>query len=384
MNISRLFILIFLFFASLAQVSYAKECRKANMLNSHRGFSNIRIQPSVQPLKLEQSTDYLRNEIKKLEFNSLVLKRFASLDEYVDKNCTNALLVVKDGRLVYEKYSQWTGVNDKLYSASMAKTLTSIMIGILIDEKKLELTTKASDIYPELAQSAFSNDTVEDLLRMNSSAKLRDCYEDCSDGDNQRLNPQISPRTNTLEYLSQKIEKGQKPFFYSGANTALLGLMIKKLSGKHPAEFWHEKVWSQVGAESDGYWIVNNGKELGFQCCYTATARDWVKIGIMLANYGEINQQKILSKEYVEAMASGNIAIAQPQGRRGYGLHVWTPRNTPRADMKTIEMIGAYGQFLVVDPITKIVIFHSGNGRSENAPFEDWNHLRYAIQGSMN
>jgi CubicO group peptidase (beta-lactamase class C family) len=205
-------------------------------------------------------------------------------------------VVVKDGKIVYEKYRQWTGVNDKLYSASMAKTLTSIMIGILLDEKKLELSTKVLEILPELAKSAFAEDSVEDLLRMNSSAKLRDCYEDCSDGDNQVLNPLISPRTNTLEYLSQKIDKSEKPFFYSAANTAILGLIIERVSGKTAASFWAEKVWNAVGAESEGYWIVNNRKELGFQCCYTATARDWIKIGVMLANYGEINQSRILSK----------------------------------------------------------------------------------------
>lgn len=383
MNIARLIMIAGFLFSAL-QISYASECKKTSIVNFHRGFSNIKIPPAPQPFKLENASDNLKIAGEKIEFYSVKTKKYSTtIDEYVKQNCINALVVVKDGKIVYEKYRQWTGVNDKLYSASMAKTLTSIMIGILLDEKKLELSTKVLEILPELAKSAFAEDSVEDLLRMNSSAKLRDCYEDCSDGDNQMLNPLISPRTNTLEYLSQKIDKSEKPFFYSAANTAILGLIIERVSGKTAAGFWTEKVWSAVGAESEGYWIVNNRKELGFQCCFTATARDWIKIGVMLASYGEINQSRILSKKYVESMGSGNIKNPQPQRRYGYGLHVWVPKDTPRNDMKTIEMVGAFGQYLVIDPVDKIVILHSGNGRTENSPFEDWVNLRFAIQNSL-
>ena len=315
---------------SVSFSSYAKDCRKANLVNFHRGFSNIKIPAATNPIKLKNASEELRVVGKKIEFYSPTQKKYSNIDDYVDKNCVNAMVVIKDGAIVYEKYSQWTGINDKLYSASMAKTLTSIMIGILLDQKVLELSTKVSDIYPELEKSAFASDTVEDLLRMNSSAKLKDCYEDCSDGDNQKLNPLISPRTNTLEYLSQKVKIGEKPFFYSGANTALLGLIIARVTGKDPAIFWTENVWSLIGAESDGHWMVNNKKELGFQCCFTATARDWVKIGVMLANYGEINNQRIVSMDYVDAMTSSNVKNPQPQRNRGYGLHVWSPRETPR------------------------------------------------------
>jgi CubicO group peptidase (beta-lactamase class C family) len=343
----------------------------------------MKIAPSTNPLKLNKASDELIAIGEKIEFYSFIQGRNSNIDEYIDKNCVNAIVVIKDGAIVYEKYSQWTWASDKLYSASMAKTLTSIMIGILLDRKLLSLSTKVSEIYPELEKSAFSSDTIEDLLRMSSSAKLKDCAEECSDGDNQILSPIASPNTNTLKYLSQKIEVGEKSFFYSGANTALLGLIIARVSGKDPAIFWKENVWSSIGAESDGYWMINNKKELGFQCCFMATAHDWLKIGIMLANYGEINNRQIISTDYVNAMASNNIKSPRTPNMGGYGLHVWIPRNTPRGDMKTLEMAGSHGQFLVIDPISKIVILHSGSARTANSPFKDWVPLRYAIQNAL-
>ena len=372
-----------LLYALTAQSLFAQDCKKGSIVNLQRSNQNKKIVPSTQPINLGQASEELKNKFKKLEYNSKSLGKIASIDEYITKNCINAFAVVKDGKLIYEKYFNWTSETDQLYSASMAKSLTSIMVGVLLDQGNLKLSTKVADIIPELNKSAFADDTVEDLLRMNSSAKLRDCNQNCTDEDNIKLNPMESPRTNTLEYLSKKIEIGNKSFFYSAANTAILGLIIKRIGGQEPEKFWAEKVWEPIGAESDGHWITNSRQELGFQCCYTARARDWLKLGVMLANYGEINQRRVLSAEYVQAMASINIKNPMPPHGSEYGLHVWIPRLTPRRDLTVFEMHGLYSQALVIDPVTKIVIFQSGYQQVQNPTIADWPEFRYAILNAL-
>ena len=372
-----------LLYALTAQSLFAQECKKGSIVNLQRSNQNKKITPSAQPINLGQASEELKDKVKKIKYNSKSMGKIASIDEYITKHCINAFAVVKDGKLIYEKYYNWTSATDQLYSASMAKSLTSIMVGVLLDQGNLKLSTKVADIIPELDKSAFAEDTVEDLLRMNSSAKLRDCNQNCTDEDNIKLNPMESPRTNTLEYLSKKIEIGNKSFFYSAANTAILGLIIKRISGQEPEKFWAEKVWDPIGAESDGHWITNRRQELGFQCCYTATARDWLKLGIMLANYGEINQRRILSAEYVQAMASINIKDPLPPHTSEYGLHVWIPRLTPRRDLTVFEMHGLYSQALVIDPVTKIVIFQSGYQQVQNPTIVDWPEFRYAILNAL-
>lgn len=373
-----------LLYALTAQSLFAQECKKGSIVNLQRSYQNKKITPSAQPINLGQASEELRNRFKKIEYNSKSLGKIASIDEYITKNCINAFAVVKDGKLIYEKYYNWTSETDQLYSASMAKSLTSIMVGVLLDQGNLKLSTKVADIIPELNKSAFADDTVEDLLRMNSSAKLRDCNQNCTlEEDNIKLNPMESPRTNTLEYLSKKIEIGNKSFFYSAANTAILGLIIKRIGGQEPEKFWAEKVWDPIGAESDGHWMTNSRQELGFQCCYTARARDWLKLGVMLANYGEINQRRVLSAEYVQAMASINIKNPMPPHRSEYGLHVWIPRMTPRSDLTVFEMHGLGAQALVIDPVAKIVIFQSGYGQAQNSIFADWPEFRYAILNAL-
>ena len=363
------------------------ECKRTGLINVHRNHLAVRIPPSSATSPLPPGPQGLQERMRTLQFAS-GSGAYLSIEEYARRNCVTSLLVAKDGRLVFERYYQGTRADDRLYSASMAKTLAAVMVGILVHEGQLALSATVKDTLPGFDASAFADDTVEDLLRMTSAAALKDCYSDtaCSQGDNQLLNVQISPAADTAGYLRSKTERSAPPgarFFYSGAQTALLGLMVHRLSESRPERLWQTRIWEPIGAEHDAYWIVNNRGELGYQCCYNAAARDWLRLGIMLAQEGEIEGRRVLPAEVVRRMHSANPAKAQPlQGGR-YGLQVWIPTYTPKGTQRTMELRGSYGQFLVIDPEQRLVILHTGNARSEQFPFPDWPRLRHRIQAEF-
>lgn len=382
-------ILLVLLLSAHAQAADIREgCKKTGLINPYKNYLSLRAAAPGQAFALEPAEPAVRQKAQDITYASTSGQR-KTIDQYAQDNCITSILVAKDGKIVYESYFQGTRPDDRLYSASMAKTLTSIMIGILVDERRLALNQKVSDLLPDFRDSAFADDQVEDLLRMTSGTQLLDCYSDtdCKSGDNTRLNVQISPATNTSAYLKSKTEKSGAPgsrFFYSGANTALLGLLIQQYGAMAPQDLWESKVWKKIGAESDGYWIVNNGRELGYQCCYNATARDWLRIGIMLANKGAMGEARVLSPAYVEAMLSAHPAKAQPPAQGGrYGLHVWIPTLTPSKTLKTMEMRGSYGQYLVVDTESKVVILQTANARSERFFIADWPRVRHEIQNAF-
>lgn len=381
-------ILLLLLLSAHAQASEIREgCRKTGLINPHKNYLSARAAAPAKPFALESADPAWRQKAQTLTYPSTNGQR-KTIEQYTQDNCITSLLVAKDGKIIYESYLQGTRPDDRLYSASMAKTLASIMVGILVDEQRLALNQKVSDLLPDFKDSSFADDQVEDLLRMTSATRLLDCYSDteCQSGDNTRLNAQISPATDTRQYLKSKTEKSGAPgsrFFYSGANTALLGLLIQQYAAMAPKDLWESKVWKKIGAESDGYWIVNNGRELGYQCCYNATARDWLRIGIMLANQGVIGDERVLSSAYVEAMLSAHPAKAQPAQGGRYGLHVWIPTLTPSKALKTMEMRGSYGQYLVVDIESKVVILQTANARSERFFIADWPRVRYEIQNAF-
>ena len=92
MNIFRL-LLIAVTLASISHASHAKDCRKTNLVNFHRGFSNIKIPPSANPVMLSNASDELRVVGKKIEFYSPTQRKNSNIDDYVDKNCVNAMVV---------------------------------------------------------------------------------------------------------------------------------------------------------------------------------------------------------------------------------------------------------------------------------------------------
>src|SRR4051812_39721646 len=89
-------------------------------------------------------------------------------------------------------------------------------------------------------------------------------------------------------------------FAYASAETQVLGLVLRGAVGRPLAEYLSEKIWQPMGAESDAAWNVDGGGyEMAF-CCINATLRDWARVGLLLANGGEINGRQVIPAEWVK------------------------------------------------------------------------------------
>ncbi len=114
-----------------------------------------------------------------------------SLEQYLTKFCTTGFLVLKDDQIVFERYLQGRKPGDGLLSASMSKTILALLVGVAIKEGKLALDERISAVLPDFKDSAFADDTVEDLLRMSSGAALFNSFEPGVDTHNRAVNPLI-------------------------------------------------------------------------------------------------------------------------------------------------------------------------------------------------
>jgi len=152
-----------------------------------------------------------------------------TLEQYLTKFCTTGFLVLKDDRIVFERYLQGRMPGDSLLSASMSKTLLALLMGIAVKDGKLTLDEHVAAVLPDFKDSAFADATIEDLLRMSSGVAMINSFEPGADSDNQAINPMIAPRQHVREYLKGKKERAAAPgteFKYNGAQTALLGLIL--------------------------------------------------------------------------------------------------------------------------------------------------------------
>jgi CubicO group peptidase (beta-lactamase class C family) len=284
-----------------------------------------------------------------------------SLEEYLTRFCTTGFLVLHEDQVVYERYLQGTGSQDALLSASMSKTILSLLVGVAVAEGKLTLDTSVRQVLPDFEASAFADDTVEDLLRMTTGVQLHTAYGVGAISDNRATDPIVSPRQNMRRYLREKTERSPagKTFNYNGAVTALLGLVLSERTGMSNTAYLEDRIWSRIGAEGGGFWIKNFHGEEGVQGQFVARLRDYGRLGALVLNRGQAAGEQLVPAAWIDEMVMLRPDKPQPKGAPFYGLHVWIPQAAGGRSF----FWGVGGQNIFVDPVARMVIVHTGNSR---------------------
>jgi len=276
-----------------------------------------------------------------------------ALDKFIEDTETNAFLVIKDGKLVFEKYYNGKNKDTLLPTYSVAKTLTSIMIGQLISAGKLKESDTFVSILPEYkAGTDFDLVTIRDLLDMNSGIGVSDNYPTGPSGWGVAI-AQMYASTDLYWWLhhNQKMweKPGNKPE-YRSINTQLLGMVIAKLTGGTVSDYFQKNVWQPIGAQNQAKWNVDHvgGIEKTF-CCFNATARDFARVGQLFVNNGAANigGGSVISASYLKRMSTPVVTLDY---NWGYSAQTWHPFPD------SILLLGLHGQYIYVQPKEQVVI----------------------------
>jgi CubicO group peptidase (beta-lactamase class C family) len=276
-----------------------------------------------------------------------------STDQFLNETKTNAFLVIKDGKLVYEKYFNNTTKDSLLPTYSIAKTLTSIMIGQLIAQGKIKESDTFVSILPEYKNGTdFDKVTIQQLLDMTSGIGVSDNYPSGPSGWGVAI-AQMYASTDLYWWLHQNQKMREVPGSkaeYRSVNTQLLGMIIAKVTGQKITDYFQNNVWQPIGAQSQAKWNVDKvgGIEKTF-CCFNATARDFARVGQLFVNNGaaSIGGKSIISSQYLKRMTAPKNSLDYGWG---YAAQTWLPFPD------TILMMGLHGQYIFVQPINQLVI----------------------------
>ena len=276
-----------------------------------------------------------------------------SINKFLSDTKTNAFLVIKDGKLVYEKYFNGKSKETLLPTYSVAKTLTSIMIGQLIDQGKLKESDTFVSILPEYKVGTdFDKITIRNLLDMNSGIGVSDNYPTGPSGWGVAI-AQMYASTDVYWWLhhNQKMANapGTRPE-YRSVDTQLLGMVIAKLTGNNVSTYFEKNVWQPIGAQSQAKWNVDHvgGIEKTF-CCFNATARDFARVGQLFVNNGQasIGGASIISSSYLKRMSNPESTLEYGWG---YSAQLWLPYPD------SYLLLGLHGQYIYVQPKEHVVI----------------------------
>jgi hypothetical protein len=282
-------------------------------------------------------------------------------DKYLEDNNTVAFLIIKNDTIQYEKYFKGYDNESVVPSFSMAKSVTSILIGCAIDEGLIKSVDEPITNYiSELKNNGFEKVTIKHLLQMTSGIRFNESYVNPF-GDAASFYYGLNLRKE-IEKMKLKTEPGKK-FEYASGNTQLLGLVLERsLKEKTITSYLQEKIWTPLEMEYDASWSIDrkkNGLEKTF-CCLNARARDFAKIGRLYKNKGNWNGKQIVSQKWVEE----STKLDTSEGSANfYQYQWWLP--TPNEDFMAE---GILGQFVYVNPKKDLIIVRLGKNEGK----ADW------------
>ena len=285
----------------------------------------------------------IAEEISQVTWNG----KSVPFEQFLEETDTNAFLVIRKGKITYEKYFNGKQQSTVLPSYSVAKTMTSLVIGQLIDEGMIQESDTFVSILPEFkADSSFDKVTIKDLLDMNSGIGVSDNYPSGPSGWGVAI-AQMYASTDVNWFLKNNRKMREEPGTfpeYRSVNTQMLGLIIQKITGRYLAAEFTDRIWQKVGADYDATWNVDRegGHEKAF-CCFNATARDYARVGQALMS----GDPKIASTSWKARLSTSAVTLDYGWG---YGAQMWHP--FPGINL----MMGLHGQYIYMDALNDTVI----------------------------
>ena len=275
--------------------------------------------------------------------------------QFLDRTFTNALLVMKDGRIVAEIYRNNTRDDTRFIGWSMTKSITSILVGCALQEGRIKsLDDPITRYLPELAGGGYDGATIRQILQMRSGVDYEERYDFGNPGVAAR-NHEYALVQNVVRFADaartiKRIHKPGELWQYKTLDTGVLGWLLERVSGGSTiAAYMSQRLWEPLGAEADGYFIMDGLPGVGREfngAGFNATLRDFARIGLMMLNEGKANGHQIVSPEWVREST-------RPTGGPGpgYGYQWWTV-----AGSRAYQARGLQGQFIYVDPESRTVI----------------------------
>ena len=283
------------------------------------------------------------------------------LNQLLAKLKTVALVVVKNDSLLYEKY--WDGYSDSSLSNSfsVAKSITSLLIGAAIKEGKIKSVDEPVGNYLSVFKEGLAAKLrIKDLLTMSSGSNWDESYSNPLSVTTESYYGSDLYKTAT----GVKILKEPGTYHsYKSGDTELLGLVLEKATGKSISAYASEKLWQPLGAEHPAKWSTDreSGNEKAF-CCFNTNARDFARIGQLMLDSGKWKGNTIIdSAYYTQSITGCNIPNEEGEPCNYYGYQWWIRPAFPGV----FYARGILGQYIIVIPSKKIVLVRLGHKRSE-------------------
>ena len=309
-----------------------------------------------------------------LDLNFAADGRGYSAAEFMAAYQVSGLLVIKDGQVVLERYGMGRKRSERWTSFSVAKSVTSTLIGAAVADGKIKsLDDPVTAYIPQLAGGAYEGVSVRQLITMTSGVKWNEDYSDPhSDVAQVGLAPG-EPGMNPVVSYMRRLPRAHPPgstFLYNTGETDLAGILVSNAVGMPMAQYLSQKIWKPFGMGSDAIWVEDTaGHERG-GCCISMTLRDYGRMGMFLLGGGVAGGHAVLPPGWVEDATSPHVKSPP------YGYFWWLKDGGYAAE-------GIFGQMMAVFPKEHLVVVIN-SAWPEADPDARWATLNALLQAVRN
>jgi CubicO group peptidase (beta-lactamase class C family) len=287
-----------------------------------------------------------------------------SIGDYLRRNPATGLLIAKDDTILYEHYQYARTDRDRFLSQSMAKTITSMLIGIAVGEGKIKSIDDDAQTYlPDLAGTEYGKTPIRALLHMSSGVAFREVYDgndDIAQLGRDLFGPSGRSAVASVAHFNTRSAPPGTVWHYASIETEILGLILRAATNTPVTDYLREKIWQPIGTEADASWAIDGtGQEVTF-CCFNAVLRDYARFGRLLAHDGVWEGRQLIPRQWLldattVSPADAYLAPGTATSFYGYGFQVWL---LPGAQRRFV-LLGIRGQMIFVDPASKLVMVHT-------------------------
>ena len=297
---------------------------------------------------------------------------------------TRAVVVMANGEIAAERYGPGYTRDTRFISWSMAKTVTAVLIGMLVADGKLSLDAPAPVPLWQRPGDPRAEITLRHLLQMRSGLRHTEAGDPPYESSEVRM-LFLDGRDNMARWAEEQPLEAEpgKLFEYSSNTTVILADIASRAltdsanpeaRRKAVADYLQERLLAPLGMESMVLEFDASGTLIGGSLMH-ATARDWAKLGEMLRRKGRSpGGEQLVPQRWVEAMVTPSPASPH------YGLQTWLNRPIPgtapsqhplfpdRAPGSLFSLIGHMGQYVLVSPDQRVTLVRLGHSDSAERP----------------
>lgn len=295
--------------------------------------------------------------LKVLQFASAGKKY--DIYDYMSLNRVSGLLVIKDGKIAFERYELGNKETTRWMSMSMVKSISSTLVGVAIQDGYIKsLGDPITKYLPSLAGSAYEGVTVRNLLQMASGVKWDETYTNPASDRRHMLDAQLSGKPGSILEFMRTLPRAGKPgtiWNYNTGETQVVGELIHAAVKRPVAQYLSERIWSKFGMESDATWWLEspNGQEIGGSGL-SATLRDYGRFGLFFLNGGIVGGKSILPEGWMGEAGSPKMIGGK---KVNYGYMWWIPDSSANPVHEGAFLAeGIFGQYLYLNPAEKVVV----------------------------